>query len=441
MKSFLKAVNTQSQCSKITRTMQSRHGSNLSDTKINQYYEFSILSVCRPCPVGSHSVGDSSFTKVILKTPMSHPDPQNFAGRVIAWQKQFGRHHLPWQGRTDAYAIWVSEVMLQQTQVKTVLHYYPRFMARFPTVEALACATFADIASVWSGLGYYARARNLHKGAQQVCRDFAGVVPTHVDQLITLAGIGRSTAAAIAVFSVGADAAILDGNVKRILTRYLAIDGVGANLEKKLWPLAETLLPNALKRGDAIKAYTQGLMDLGASVCTRSRPQCSICPLSHDCLAAQRASQSSYPNRPIKKTLPHKVAQFLLLVHDNHVLIETRIEQGIWGGMMALPQLTEFMVKSDFVEQNFAQSGTKLALQRAKSLANIRLVGSETVKLWPKLTHKFTHFALDIYVLEIHVSPALALSSEQLRLKPWWPLHRISEAPMPAPFKKFLQKL
>ncbi len=390
---------------------------------------------------------------------MSHADPQTFACRVITWQKQFGRHHLPWQNRTDAYAIWVSEVMLQQTQVKTVLHYYPRFMALFPTVEALACAAFEDLASVWSGLGYYARARNLHKGAQQVCRDFAGVVPTQVDQLITLAGIGRSTAAAIAVFSAGADAAILDGNVKRILTRYLAIDGVGVSLEKKLWPLAEALLPNApkasqkslqsqngLKRGDAIKTYTQGLMDLGSSVCTRSRPKCSMCPLSHDCLAAQRASQLSYPNRPIKKTLPQKVAQFLLLVHDNHVLIETRIDQGIWGGMMALPQLTEFMAKSDFVEQNFAQSGAKLALQRVKSLANTgsvntRFVGSKTIKYWPKFTHKFTHFALDIYVLEIHASQALVLSSDQLRSKLWWPLHRISEAPMPTPFKQFLQKL
>ncbi|MCH2221614.1 MAG: A/G-specific adenine glycosylase, partial [Dechloromonas sp.] len=208
--------------------------------------------------------------------------PHRFTEQLITWQKVAGRHDLPWQNTRDAYRIWLSEIMLQQTQVGTVIPYYLRFLDSFPTVEALAAAPIEAVIEHWAGLGYYARARNLHRCAQQVATHFGGKFPANANELAELPGIGRSTAAAVAAFAFGQRAAILDGNVKRVLCRQFGIDGFPgqAAIHRKLWDLAESLLPE----GD-IERYTQGLMDLGATLCTRSRPRCDDCPVAAGCVA------------------------------------------------------------------------------------------------------------------------------------------------------------
>src|SRR6185503_10899350 len=224
----------------------------------------------------------------------------SFAARVIGWQKKSGRAGLPWQGIRDPYRIWLSEVMLQQTQVSTVIPYYQRFLERFPDVKALARATEEDVLELWSGLGYYSRGRNLHRAAQEAVRAHRGI-PTARAKLEELPGVGRSTAAAIAAFSSGAREAILDGNVRRVLARCFAVSGYpGAPaVERKLWELAESLLPE-----HDIEAYTQGLMDVGATVCTRSRPRCGECPLSSRCEALRLDKVSSYPAPRPRRPLP-----------------------------------------------------------------------------------------------------------------------------------------
>ncbi|HEX5675504.1 MAG TPA: A/G-specific adenine glycosylase, partial [Azonexus sp.] len=215
-----------------------------------------------------------------------------FAERLIAWQKIAGRHDLPWQQTRDPYRIWLSEIMLQQTQVGTVIPYFQRFLSRFPTVQALAEAPLESVIEHWAGLGYYARARNLHRCAREIVAVHAGKWPNSASQLSALPGIGRSTAAAIAAFAFGQRAAILDGNVKRVLCRQFAIEGFPGQsaVDRELWALAERLLPAA-----DIESYTQGLMDLGATVCTRSRPRCEICPVSPDCQARLSGRQSALP--------------------------------------------------------------------------------------------------------------------------------------------------
>jgi A/G-specific adenine glycosylase len=221
--------------------------------------------------------------------------PTDFSRRLIAWQRQHGRHHLPWQVR-EPYRVWLSEIMLQQTQVATVLDYYPRFIARFPDVAALAAAPQDDVLNLWAGLGYYSRARNLHKAAKQVVHDFGGVFPPQRQALETLCGVGRSTAAAIAAFAFHEREAILDGNVKRVLCRVFAQEGNLADkkFEQALWALAESLLPPENKN---MPAYTQGLMDLGATVCKRSKPLCAQCPMADGCLAKAQNRIADLPRK------------------------------------------------------------------------------------------------------------------------------------------------
>jgi A/G-specific adenine glycosylase len=225
----------------------------------------------------------------------------DFASRLISWQKIHGRHDLPWQNTTDPYAIWVSEIMLQQTQVSAVIGYYGKFMARFPTISDLANATQDEVLQHWSGLGYYSRARNLHHAAQTIVDEHAGQFPQDFNTIQTLSGIGRSTAAAIASFAFHQVQTILDGNVKRVLARHFAISGwtSAPKIEKALWQLAESLLPQS----DMV-AYTQGLMDLGATVCTRSKPKCAVCPLNESCLARQQNLTSVLPTPKPKKKHP-----------------------------------------------------------------------------------------------------------------------------------------
>lgn len=234
--------------------------------------------------------------------------PTSFARRLIDWQRQHGRHDLPWQVK-DPYSVWLSEIMLQQTQVATVLDYYPRFLTKFPTVQSLAAAPQDEVLSLWAGLGYYSRARNLHKAAQQVVGQFGGIFPSERKDLETLCGVGRSTAAAISAFAFNRRETILDGNVKRVLCRVFAQDGnpQDKKFENSLWTLAESLLPS---ENTDMPAYTQGLMDLGATVCKRTKPLCHQCPMADICEAKK---QNRIDELPRKKTAPRSANPTALL--------------------------------------------------------------------------------------------------------------------------------
>jgi A/G-specific adenine glycosylase len=265
--------------------------------------------------------------------------PAGFAGRVVAWQRTHGRNALPWQQTRDPYRVWLSEIMLQQTQVAAVLGYYDRFLARFPDVQALAAAPLDDVLASWSGLGYYSRARNLHRCAQDVMALHGGAFPRTAAALATLPGIGPSTAAAIAAFCFGERAAILDGNVKRVLTRVL---GFGEDLavaahERTLWDRARALLP-ARELQENMPRYTQGLMDLGATVCLPRNPACLVCPVQPQCAAAREGRPEAYPvkTRKLKRT-----AESLWLLHaqagDGSVWLQKRPTPGVWAGLYCLP--------------------------------------------------------------------------------------------------------
>ncbi|MEJ6020745.1 A/G-specific adenine glycosylase [Ramlibacter sp. PS4R-6] len=264
------------------------------------------------------------------------PSVEGFAGRIVRWQQSHGRHALPWQGTRDAYRVWLSEVMLQQTQVATVLAYYERFTARFAGVRALAAADEDEVLALWSGLGYYSRARNLHRCAQEVVARFGGEFPRTAAELETLPGIGRSTAAAIAAFCFGERVAILDGNVKRVLARVLAFDGDLANAKavNELWSRAEALLPAS----EAMPRYTQGLMDLGATVCLPRNPSCLVCPAQDVCGARLRGNPEDFPvkTKKLKRTAQ---SLWLLRAHasDGAVWLHKRPAPGVWAGLYCLP--------------------------------------------------------------------------------------------------------
>jgi A/G-specific adenine glycosylase len=260
------------------------------------------------------------------------------ATRIIRWQRQHGRHDLPWQGTRDPYRVWLSEVMLQQTQVATVIDYYARFVQRFPSVETLAAAPLDEVLALWSGLGYYSRARNLHRCAQAVMQSHGGVFPTHSGALAALPGIGRSTAAAIAAFCFGERAAILDGNVKRVLTRVLGFDEdlAGAAAQRRLWAAAEALLP----RRD-VHVYTQGLMDLGATLCTLRRPACPTCPLRHHCVARAQGQPERYPVKTRKLKRSQRANALLWLTRGARVWLVQRPPTGVWAGLWSLPEYAD----------------------------------------------------------------------------------------------------
>ncbi|MFZ9573950.1 MAG: A/G-specific adenine glycosylase [Limnohabitans sp.] len=269
------------------------------------------------------------------------PSTDTFAHELVRWQRQHGRHDLPWQRTRDPYRVWLSEVMLQQTQVSTVMGYYDRFLARYPQVAALAAAPLDDVMALWSGLGYYSRARNLHRCAQAVVAQHGGEFPRHAHVLQTLPGIGRSTAAAIASLCFEERIAILDGNVKRVLTRVLAFeqDLAKSAAEKALWALAQSMLP---EHGRDMPAYTQGVMDLGATVCTRTQPRCPACPVRPLCQAHQRNETDRFP---IKTRTLRRSSQswwWLLAVNPRgEVMLVKRPQQGIWAGLHCLPMWQE----------------------------------------------------------------------------------------------------
>lgn len=342
---------------------------------------------------------------------MSH-----FASRLIAWQRLHGRHDLPWQG-ADAYGVWLSEIMLQQTQVATVIPYYQRFLATFPTLATLAAATEEQVLTLWSGLGYYARGRNLHRAAQRIMAAHHGIFPRHFDDIVALPGIGRSTAAAICALAYHEQRAILDGNVKRVLARYCGIAGWtgDAKIEAQLWQQAEALLPQR-----DVATYTQALMDMGATRCTRSKPRCDECPLNADCVAYQTQRVGEFPTPRPRKAVPEKQVTWLLLMHDNTILLEKRAPMGIWGGLWSFPQLEDGAeLPQDYVLRQGLQVLTRHDLS--------------------EFTHTFTHFKL-------HITPVLLNLANSVRrvaqaAEVWLPVADAEQLAIPSPVRRVLQKI
>lgn len=341
------------------------------------------------------------------------------AARVCAWQREHGRHHLPWQGTRDPYRIWLSEIMLQQTQVSTVIPYYDRFLQRFPDIQSLADADQEEVMPFWAGLGYYARARNLHRCAQVLVAEYGGCFPATSQEIATLPGIGRSTAAAIAAFSTGERAPIMDGNVRRVFTRYFGIHGYPGlrAVEQRLWSLAECALEQAPADLD-MAAYTQGLMDLGSQVCTRSRPQCPACPLATGCEAKRLGLQQQLPEPRPRRSLPERSCAMLLLHGNGHVLLEKQPENGLWGGLWSLPRY---------------EDGQALAAAcRARGVAvseRGRMAG---------FVHVFTHFRLHIEPWLLEAGPQAAQPNIQ---ESWFPFEQLPDTAVPAPVRSLLEAL
>ncbi len=340
-----------------------------------------------------------------------------FASQVLHWFDRHGRHDLPWQHDITAYRVWVSEIMLQQTQVTTVIPYFLQFMQRFPSVEELAAADVDKVLHLWTGLGYYARARNLHKAAQHIVENHGGELPQSVETLNALPGIGQSTAGAIAALSMNIRAPILDGNVKRVLTRYHRIDGwpEQSKVKQRLWDIADSATPTS-----RVADYTQAMMDLGATVCTRSRPNCDDCPLRTDCQAFKHDCIADHPGKKPRKVLPVKsVAMFIMQNSAGEVLLQKRPPTGIWGSLWSLPE-----------------SPSKSELP---NLAHLGLRHGKQTELG-KIRHSFSHYHLDIVPIHLyadHRPNAVMDSSSWL----WYPLDHSLEIGLAAPVKKLLTDL
>lgn len=340
-----------------------------------------------------------------------------FSENLLAWFDDYGRKHLPWQENRSPYRVWVSEIMLQQTQVSTVIPYYQAFMADFPSVEVLAAAEEDQVMHRWTGLGYYARARNLHKTAKQVVAHYGGEFPADVDSLGALPGIGRSTAGAILSLGHGIRAPILDGNVKRVLSRYHLVDGVpdAPATQKMLWDLAEHHTPR-----ERFDSYTQAIMDLGATLCSRSKPACGLCPANDGCLAFARHLTSEYPQKKPKKTLPVK-STYMLIFHDSRthrVLLEKRPPQGIWGGLWSFPESESVDHLGDLLLQQVMEAG-------------------QGTRQCPPLRHTFSHYHLDITPVVISLAQTSPFVMEDGHWH-WYDLASPSALGLAAPVKKLL---
>ncbi len=341
----------------------------------------------------------------------------DFASRLLSWQRRHGRHDLPWQESRDPYRVWLSEIMLQQTQVATVIPYYRRFLERFPDIHSLAGADLDRVMACWSGLGYYSRARHLHRAARVIVERHGGAFPSDFRQILALPGVGRSTAAAVSVFAFGAGQAILDGNVKRVLARCFGIPGYPgeSKVEDALWRLAEGLLPET-----GVEAYTQGLMDLGALVCTRAAPRCPACPVAADCVAARQGRVAEFPAPQPRRVLPGRHTVMLILLHEGEVFLEKRPPTGVWGGLWSFPEAEP---------ENDLQ-----VLCRRRFGTEVELLGS----LKP-LSHTFTHFRLHITPQPVRVRQRAGMAAEADGL--WLPPEDAAGAAVPAPVRKLLRLL
>lgn len=342
--------------------------------------------------------------------------PSAFQQNILTWFDQYGRKDLPWQKSLTPYRVWLSETMLQQTQVATVIPYFNAFIEKFPDIESLANSPVDEVLHLWSGLGYYARARNLHKTAQLIAE--RGSFPDTLDELVKLPGIGLSTAGAILSIAFNKSHPILDGNVKRVLTRFRAISGWPGNsaVNKELWAISAKLTPI-----DRVADYTQAMMDLGATLCTRSKPACGACPLKDNCLARLADNISAFPTPKPAKTLPVKQVTFLLLRNDeNRIMLERRPPTGIWGGLWSLPEFSSIEAANDWCLSK-----------------NIHITHQQTL---PTKRHTFSHYHLDYTPLLIEADNPINFVMEADQTV-WYKAEHVNKLGLAAPIKLLLQQL
>lgn len=340
-----------------------------------------------------------------------------FSNQLVSWYQQHGRKTLPWQLNKSPYKTWLSEVMLQQTQVATVIPYFERFTNRFADINALAAAPLDEVLHLWTGLGYYARARNLHKTAQTIATQYNGDFPTEFDQVLALPGIGRSTAGAVLSLALGQHYPILDGNCKRVLARFAAVSGWPGEkkTEQQLWQLAEQLTPK-----DTVGEFNQAMMDLGATLCSRSKPRCVECPLKLKCRAALAGEQALYPGKKPKKALPVKQSFWLLLQHDSQVLLAQRPASGLWGGLFGFIEFASHSEREQYIALNALQA------ESSEELAGFR--------------HTFSHFHLWIQpqLLKLKYKPDTV---QEQSVATWFTIERIPQVGLSAPAKQLFQQL
>ena len=364
------------------------------------------------------------FLKKTVNPIKSTDTPPLFAEKLLTWFDQHGRKDLPWQKDINPYRVWVSEIMLQQTQVKTVIPYYHAFMASFPTVEALANAEQDEVLKHWSGLGYYARARNMHSAAMMVCDEFGGVFPDNIDDIQRLKGIGRSTGAAILSIANNQTEAILDGNVKRVLSRVFAVEGWAgkADVLKKLWALAEETTPDT-RNAD----YTQAIMDLGATLCTRSKPRCDDCPMADDCIAKADGRQKDLPASKPKKKNPEKDAVMLIIKNKaGEVMMLKRPPVGIWGGLWCFPQFDKLSDAQAWFNEN---------------ISDITVFDDAQTETLDTLSHTFSHFRLHIQPLIIQLKTPINTAVMEKSDSLWYNINTEFNGGLAAPVQTLINTL
>lgn len=347
--------------------------------------------------------------------------PKQFQKKILTWFNQSGRKHLPWQQTQSAYFTWLSEIMLQQTQVATVIPYFQRFTEYFPTLSALAKAPIDDVIKLWSGLGYYARARNLHHCAQIIEEKYNGELPQDLTRLQKLPGIGRSTAGAILALAFNQSATILDGNVKRVLSRYHKLAGWPGltPVNKQLWAIAEHYTPH----DGPIRQYTQAMMDLGALICTRRHAKCTECPLQRHCKAYKEDCVAHYPSPKPVKVNPSRAITLVILINVHHeILLEKRPPSGIWGGLWSLPECAITEKVKNFCEKNYHCEIEK------------------SIRSYPFLKHSFSHFQLEIRPVSIRVKKWCPPRMESNRIV-WYNKQQLASIGLAAPVKKLLNQL
>jgi A/G-specific adenine glycosylase len=341
----------------------------------------------------------------------------SFSSRVLDWFDNHGRKDLPWQKKPTPYRVWVSEIMLQQTQVTTVIPYYQRFMQRFPGLAKLAQADLDEVLHYWSGLGYYARARNLHKTAQLILEQHKGRFPTAIEKVMELPGIGRSTAAAILSLSRGQHHTILDGNVKRVLARHHAVSGWTGNTRvmQYLWAIAEGLTPT-----ERVAEYNQAMMDLGATLCTRLKPDCDHCPVAQDCQALIEGRVAELPTPKARQSLPVRDIVMLVIENENALLLERRPPTGIWGGLWSLPECES---RSDVEQACKDRWGMQV----------------EHIASLPPWQHTFSHYRLNVYPCVVRVTPSTArVMDDQCYI--WYNSNAIQKLGLAAPVKQLFNR-